>query len=177
METQNKPGILFRFRRPSNTPKQRPSKAITEALRHLAESEEMRSFVAEVRARRRNEVLEVYTPAAIGTPKRHSRSLVMPEEGPMEYFYEEWLLELIRRDFVFLRRMRIKPCLLDDPCPEPLPEEFIRLCKMTHARAKDRLTKKDAQWLRECGVAWEPEPAFQLPLGFRRPPLAAPGRQ
>ncbi len=60
METQYKPGILFRFHRPSNAPKQHPSKAMTEALRHLAESEEMRPFVADARARRRIVVVEVF---------------------------------------------------------------------------------------------------------------------
>ena len=60
METQYKPGILFRFRRPSDTPKQHPSKAMTEALRHLAESDEMRPFVAEAHAQRRNVVVEVF---------------------------------------------------------------------------------------------------------------------
>jgi hypothetical protein len=60
METQYKPGILFRFRRPSSTPKQHPSKAMTEALRHLAESEEMRPFVADACARRRIVVVEVF---------------------------------------------------------------------------------------------------------------------
>jgi hypothetical protein len=60
METQYKPGILFKFRRPSSTPKRQPSKAMTEALRHLAESEEMRPFVAEARARCRNVVVEVF---------------------------------------------------------------------------------------------------------------------
>ena len=44
MEAVCKPGILFRFRRPSSIPRRQPSKAMTEALRHLAESEEMRSF-------------------------------------------------------------------------------------------------------------------------------------
>lgn len=60
METQYKPGILFRFRRPSSTPKQHPSKAMTEALRHLAESDEMRRFVAEARTKRRDVVVEVF---------------------------------------------------------------------------------------------------------------------
>lgn len=60
MEAVYRPGILFRFRRPSNIPKRHPSKAMAEALRHLAESEEMRPFVAEARARRRNVVVEVF---------------------------------------------------------------------------------------------------------------------
>jgi hypothetical protein len=28
------------------------------------------------------------------------------------------------------------------------------------------MTEKDAKWLKACGVAWEREPAFQLPLDF-----------
>ena len=60
METQYKPGILFKFRRPSNVPRRHPSKAMTEALRHLAESDEMRPFVAEACARRRDVVVEVF---------------------------------------------------------------------------------------------------------------------
>ena len=87
----------------------------------------------------------------------------------MHYRYEPWLLDLMRSDSEFLRKMGIKPCLIDDPCPEPLPEEFIRLCDMTHVRAKERrvrLTEKDTNWLKACGVAWEREPAVQLPLDF-----------
>jgi hypothetical protein len=60
LETQYKPGILFKFRRPTSIPRRHPSKAMTEALRHLAESDEMRHFVAEARARRRNVVVEVF---------------------------------------------------------------------------------------------------------------------
>jgi len=60
MEAIYKPGILFRFRRPSNTTKRHPSKAMTQALRNLAESEEMRPFVAEAQAQRRNVVVEVF---------------------------------------------------------------------------------------------------------------------
>jgi hypothetical protein len=33
---------------------------LTEALRHLAESEEMRPFISDARARRRNVVVEVF---------------------------------------------------------------------------------------------------------------------
>jgi hypothetical protein len=60
METQYKPGIVFRFRRPSSVPRRQPSRAMAEALRHLAESEEMRPFVAAARAQRRNVVVEVF---------------------------------------------------------------------------------------------------------------------
>jgi len=60
METQHKPGILFRIRRPSSMQKRHPSKAMTEAPRHLAESEEMQPFISDARARRRDVVVEVF---------------------------------------------------------------------------------------------------------------------
>ena len=60
MEAVYRPGILFRFRRPSNIPRRHPSKAMTEALRQLAECDEMRLFVADACARRRNVVVEVF---------------------------------------------------------------------------------------------------------------------
>ena len=90
----------------------------------------------------------------------------MREEGPMQYFYEDWPLDLMRSDSEFLRKMGIKACVIDDPCPEPPLEEVIRQCDMTHVRAKERLTKADRQWLKAMGVAWEPEPAVQLPMDF-----------
>ena len=102
---------------------------------------------------------------ATGKPRRMACFM----EGSVQYYYEPWLLHLIRRDSAFLRSVGIKPCQLHDPCPERPPERFIRFCEMTHVRARDlrvRLTEKDAQWLKVCGVAWEPEPAIQLPLDF-----------
>jgi hypothetical protein len=60
MEAVFKPGIVFRFRRPRSIPRRQPSKAMTEALRCLAESEEMRPFVAAARAQRRSVVVEVF---------------------------------------------------------------------------------------------------------------------
>jgi hypothetical protein len=56
--------------------------------------------------------------------------------------------------------------VIDGPCPEALPKEFICLCEMTHVRAKERLTKADHKWLKACGVAWEREPAVQFSLDF-----------
>jgi hypothetical protein len=84
----------------------------------------------------------------------------------MEYFYEPWLLELIRSDSAFLKSLGIEGCVIDDPAPKPPLEEVIRQCEMTHVLVKERLTKADHQWLKVCGVAWEPEPGFQLPLDF-----------
>jgi hypothetical protein len=60
MEAAYKPGIVFRFRRSKNAPRRGPSEKMTEALRHLAESEEMRPFVSSAYARRRDVVLEVF---------------------------------------------------------------------------------------------------------------------
>jgi hypothetical protein len=88
----------------------------------------------------------------------------MREEGPMQYFYEDWPLDLMRSDSRFLRKMGIKPCLIDDPAPEPPLEEVIRQCEMTHVLVKELLTKADHKWLKAMAVAWEREPAFQLPL-------------
>jgi len=60
MDSLHKPGILFRFRRPSSMPKRHPSRALAEALRHLADSEEMQPFISDARARRRDVVVEVF---------------------------------------------------------------------------------------------------------------------
>jgi hypothetical protein len=71
--------------------------------------------------------------------------------GEVEYR----LLETAWSDFAFLRSMGIEPCVIDRPLPLPYP-----------GGPHIRLTDADARWLRACGVAWEPEPAFQLPLDF-----------
>lgn len=60
MEAVYKPGIVFRFRRSKDAQKRNPSRAMTEALRHIAESDEMREFTADARAQRRDIVLEVF---------------------------------------------------------------------------------------------------------------------
>jgi hypothetical protein len=72
---------------------------------------------------------------------------------------ECWLLVVLRRDSVFLKSVGIAPCLLDDPCPEPLALPY-------QTEPYFRLTKADQKWLKAMAVAWEPEPAFQLPLDF-----------
>jgi len=77
-----------------------------------------------------------------------------------------WLFEVRRSDSAFLKSMGIESCVIDDPCPEPPLEEVIRQCEMTHVLVKERLTKADHQWLKAMAVAWEREPAFQLPLDF-----------
>jgi hypothetical protein len=65
------------------------------------------------------------------------------------------LLKTLRSDFAFLRSMGIVTCLIDRPLPQPYPG-WLRI----------RITAADARWLKACGVAWEPEPALQLPLDF-----------
>ena len=60
MEAVYKRGILFRFRRSKNTAGRNPSRAMTQALRCLTESDEMQPFVSEVHAERRDVVLEVF---------------------------------------------------------------------------------------------------------------------
>ena len=80
-----------------------------------------------------------------------------------------WLFEVRRSDSAFLKSMGIEPCVIDDPAPKPPLEEVLRQCEMTHVLVKERrvrLTGKDAEWLKACGVAWERGPAFQLPLDF-----------
>lgn len=60
MEAVCKPGLEFRFRRLGGAPKQGPSQAMTETLRHLAESDAVRPFVSAARAQRRDVVAEVF---------------------------------------------------------------------------------------------------------------------
>ena len=64
-------------------------------------------------------------------------------------------LETVRSDFAFLRSLGIDPCVIDRRLALPYPVG-------PHIRPADA----DARCLRACGVAWEPEPAFQLPLDF-----------
>jgi hypothetical protein len=73
------------------------------------------------------------------------------------------LLETARSDFAFLRSMGIEPCLIDRPLPLPYP-----------GRPYIQLTDADARWLKACGVAWEPEPAFQLPQNLCQGHLVQP---
>jgi hypothetical protein len=88
----------------------------------------------------------------------------MPREEPMAHSYEPWLLDLMRSDSEFLRKVGIEPFVIDDPAPQPPLEEVIRQCEMTHVLVKELLTKADHQWLKAMAVAWEREPAVQLPL-------------
>lgn len=68
MKKQSNFGVEFRFRRPAGAPKKPPSRAMTEALRRLSESEEMREFTARSRAQNRIVVVEVFHSAEDGHP-------------------------------------------------------------------------------------------------------------
>ena len=75
-----------------------------------------------------------------------------------------WLFEVRRSDSAFLKSMGIEPCVIDDPAPKPPLEEVLRQCEMTHVLVKELFTKADHKWLKAMAVAWEREPAVQLPL-------------
>jgi hypothetical protein len=61
MVCEFKPGILFRFCRPSGSGHiQRPSAAMTEALGRFAEADEMKPLLQRARAERREVVIEVF---------------------------------------------------------------------------------------------------------------------
>jgi len=68
-----------------------------------------------------------------------------------------WLFEVRQTDCEFLRQAGVKPSVIDDPRPRPLPQPC-------HGEPHVRLTGMDAAWLKACGVAWKREPAVQLPL-------------
>jgi hypothetical protein len=53
-------GVIVKFRRPSGSQQLEPSVAMTEALRHLSEAEEMKSLVAEARKSGRKVAIEVF---------------------------------------------------------------------------------------------------------------------
>jgi hypothetical protein len=65
------------------------------------------------------------------------------------------LLEIARNDVAFLRSPGIEPCVINRQLARPYA-----------VGPHIRLADADARCLRACGVAWEPEPAFQLPLDF-----------
>ena len=60
MEDSHKSGIIFRFRRPSGIPNWQPNRDLSEALRQLDESEEMRPFIAKAHAQSRDVAVEVF---------------------------------------------------------------------------------------------------------------------
>ncbi len=68
MKNQNKSNVVFRFRRPAGVPKKPPSRAMTEALMRLSESEEMREFTAKSMAQSRTVIVEVFHSGEDGHP-------------------------------------------------------------------------------------------------------------
>ena len=95
----------------------------------------------------------------------------------MYYLHDDWLPDPMRSDSEFLRKMGIKACVIDDPCPRPLPEEFICLCEMTHVRAKERLTKAGPQVAQGVRRGVGTGASGPVLPGFLRAPVAAPGRR
>jgi len=69
------------------------------------------------------------------------------------------LFEFNQGDASFLRKVGIRPCVIRYRRPRPLLPPFP-------ARSPARLTGKDAEWLRACGIGWEQRPAVQLSLDF-----------
>jgi len=69
------------------------------------------------------------------------------------------LFEFNQGDVSFLREVGIRPCVIRYRRPPPLLPSFPAI-------APARLTGKDIEWLKECGVAWEQRPAVQLSLDF-----------
>lgn len=69
------------------------------------------------------------------------------------------LFESKGSDRDFLSKAGIKPCVIR--CFRPRPPA-VALMK----ERPPRITEKDIDWLRECGVAWERKPAFQISLDF-----------
>jgi hypothetical protein len=59
MTTQHKPGVSFTFRRPGGIGK-RKYRTLSEALRQLAESEELRPFIEKAHAQGRDQVVGVF---------------------------------------------------------------------------------------------------------------------
>ncbi len=65
---QSKSSVVFRFRRPAGAPKKAPSRAMSEALERLSETEEMRLFARTMKALNRVVVIEVFHSAEDGHP-------------------------------------------------------------------------------------------------------------
>ncbi len=60
MPTSTKPQVVFRFRRPSGIPAQKPSRAMTQALQLFSEADEMQQLVSGAQAQQRKVVVEVF---------------------------------------------------------------------------------------------------------------------
>ena len=60
MQIESISGVSLKFCRPSGSPAREPSAAMTRALQALSEADEMRQFVAEAHAQRKDVVVEVF---------------------------------------------------------------------------------------------------------------------
>lgn len=69
------------------------------------------------------------------------------------------LFEFKRSDCHFLKKVGIKPCLIDDAFAGLLPTPL----RKDHPVS---LTEMDTRWLKACGIAWEREAEVQLSLDF-----------
>jgi hypothetical protein len=56
----NMQNVVFKFRRPSGSDPQQPSRALTEALHRLGEAEEMKSLLAQARQSGKSVAIEVF---------------------------------------------------------------------------------------------------------------------
>jgi hypothetical protein len=52
--------VVFKFRRPTGSDSQQPSRALTEALHRLGEAEELQSLLAQARQSGKSVAIEVY---------------------------------------------------------------------------------------------------------------------
>ena len=77
----------------------------------------------------------------------------MPEPEQLRLF------EIRRSDQAFLTKVGIKPCVIRCFRPQPPAVALIR-------EHPPGITRKDIDWLRECGVTWERKRAVQIPLDF-----------
>ena len=60
MGTQHKPGIFFSFRRPSGIVNLQPCNALSEGLRRLAESKELRPLIDKALAQGEDQVVGIF---------------------------------------------------------------------------------------------------------------------
>ena len=76
MKFDSKLAVAFTFRRPNGMPPRKPSRALTQALRHLANCAEMQQFIANGRAQGRSVTIDVFHAAYDGHPLIISTALM-----------------------------------------------------------------------------------------------------
>ena len=59
MQIEAKPGILFKFSRPSGALACNPSNGMTDVVRRFSETEEMAAFIAKAHAQQRQVIVQV----------------------------------------------------------------------------------------------------------------------